>query len=686
MKNDDMALVRAYARNSSEEAFATLVSRHINLVYSVALRQLHDAPLAEEVTQVVFIILARKAASLGPKTILSGWLCRTARYTSANALTAQRRRQHREQQAHMQSILNPTEPDAWTHIAPFLDDALAQLSAKDHDAIVLRFFEGKNMQEVGASLGTNEVSARKRVSRAVEKMRAFFAKRGVSLSAAVIAGAVSAQSIQAAPVGLAVTVAATALKATTCTGSTLTLLKGTLKLMAWAKAKTAIVAGTVALLAAGTATLLVHAVEPPPSVDHTKDSDSSEPTFEALLEHPAMIEQATWEWGAGYSTPELAFMRSNTLIGGRTRRGEQGGQITEMTPAGASVAFMTNAFVKLLKWDGTNYIVFNKVEQDEAPRGRITNGVYWGKFNGIYWKGAVFPTRRAGEGIGGGAIAASVIDPKINPPGFRQAELAAGLTIIKEGVNFGFPAMVPGSLVWDRKNHRLSASLRQYWDRVSRKVVTDSGNGMITNIVEKPAEEADGTMTAELTYEDQLPVIAVVHETYEDGFINYTNTVTYKYSPDFHHGRLPIEYAVSRGDTVRYHELILASGPIPMAQFDPLIALKGQVLEIDGKWSGQLVWSNGLPYVNDSALGLISQQDSRAISMVSIGQEMTEENVALFEKWKAAAAAQEKAARLAKARPTAVVVGIAVLLCLFAAASYWFYRFRTAKPPSRGNG
>src|SRR5580700_7102066 len=105
MMTDDMALVREYARNSTEEAFATLVLRHINLVYSVAMRQVRDAQLAEEVTQVVFIILARKAASLGPKTILTGWLCRTARYTSANVLTLQRRRQHREQETHMQSVL-----------------------------------------------------------------------------------------------------------------------------------------------------------------------------------------------------------------------------------------------------------------------------------------------------------------------------------------------------------------------------------------------------------------------------------------------------------------------------------------------------------------------------------------------------------------------------------------------------
>src|SRR5580698_2701459 len=114
--NDDTALVQEYARNNSEAAFAALVSRHVSLVYSIALRQVRDPHLAEEITQAVFIILARKAKSLGPNTILPGWLCRTARYASADAMKIQRRRQQREQEAYMQSTPEESEPDAWIQV------------------------------------------------------------------------------------------------------------------------------------------------------------------------------------------------------------------------------------------------------------------------------------------------------------------------------------------------------------------------------------------------------------------------------------------------------------------------------------------------------------------------------------------------------------------------------------------
>ena len=251
---DDMDLVRQYARSKSEEAFAALVSHHVNLVYSVALRLVRDAHLAEEITQTVFIILARKAGSLSSSTVVPGWLCRTARYASAKALTMERRRQHREQQAYMESHLNEPESNAWMQIAPLLDTAMGQLGEKDHDALVLRFLEGRNFKEVSTALGTTEAGAKMRVNRALEKLRRFFTKRGLTFSAAVIAAAVSANSVQAAPLGLATSVTVAAVKGTTVTTSTLTLIKTTLQIMAWTKLKIAVVVGTIAVMAAGTAT------------------------------------------------------------------------------------------------------------------------------------------------------------------------------------------------------------------------------------------------------------------------------------------------------------------------------------------------------------------------------------------------------------------------------------------------
>jgi RNA polymerase sigma factor (sigma-70 family) len=259
MLNDDIALLRDYARNNSEEAFAALVSRHVNLVYSVALRSVRDAHLAGEITQAVFIILARKADSLGDKTILPGWLCRTARYASANALTIQRRRQHREQEAYMQSTLNEAEPmheENWNQIAPLLDGAMEKLGQKDHDALVLRFFENKTFAEVGATLGASENAAKMRVNRALEKLRKIFTKRGVSSTTAIIAGTISANSVQAAPVALAKSVTAVAIvKGSIATASTLTLVKGTMKMMMWMKLKFTIGVAAAVLIVGGVATV-----------------------------------------------------------------------------------------------------------------------------------------------------------------------------------------------------------------------------------------------------------------------------------------------------------------------------------------------------------------------------------------------------------------------------------------------
>src|SRR5580765_8052593 len=178
MTSDDMILVRQYAAHQSESAFATLVSRHTNLVYSAALRQVRDPQLAEEITQAVFIILARKAASLNEKTILPSWLYRTTCYTSNSTLKGEFRRRRREQEAYMQSRLQEAETDAaWQQMSPHLEEAMLRLSQTERDALVLRYFEGQSFNEVGTALNANGETAKKRVTRALEKLRKIFTKR-----------------------------------------------------------------------------------------------------------------------------------------------------------------------------------------------------------------------------------------------------------------------------------------------------------------------------------------------------------------------------------------------------------------------------------------------------------------------------------------------------------------------------
>jgi RNA polymerase sigma factor (sigma-70 family) len=262
---NDEELLSAYADRHSEEAFEVLVERHLALVYSAAVRQVQNLHLAEEVAQAVFVILAEKARTLKGRTILAGWLCRTTHFVARNALKAEFRRLHREQEAHMQSLAN--EPDNgtdWTQLAPLLDEAVAQLNDADRAAVALRFYEQKPLHEVGNILGIDSDTAQKRVSRAVEKLRKFFGQRGVTLSAVAIGVAVSANSVQAVPVGLAKTISvATLAKGAAAGGSTLALAKGALKLMAWSQAKTAIIAGALILLAAGAATVTVEKIIPP---------------------------------------------------------------------------------------------------------------------------------------------------------------------------------------------------------------------------------------------------------------------------------------------------------------------------------------------------------------------------------------------------------------------------------------
>jgi RNA polymerase sigma factor (sigma-70 family) len=203
---NDIELLSRFVEQHSEAVFAVLVRRQIDLVYSAALRQTRNPHAAEEVTQAVFVVLARKAGSLLRLGTLTGWLYQATRLTAANYLRTESRRARRDQEAFMQSLINePAESseEAWTQTAPLLDSAMGELSPGDRDAVLLRYFENKSLRDVGLALGVNEDAARMRLNRALERLRRSLSKRNVSLSVAALAGVLATKSVQAAPVKLA---------------------------------------------------------------------------------------------------------------------------------------------------------------------------------------------------------------------------------------------------------------------------------------------------------------------------------------------------------------------------------------------------------------------------------------------------------------------------------------------------
>jgi len=215
----DQQLLQDYTGRRSETAFAELVRRHVDFVFSAALRMVRDAQLAEDVTQSVFVALAQNAAQLAGRPVLSGWLHLTVRNLAAKTVRSEVCRRAHEQEAAAMNELLSAEPDAvWEHIAPHLDTALGELDEADRDALLLRYFERKSAREMAQTLGVSDEAAQKRVNRAVERLRKSFAARGVTVGASGLAVVISASAVQAAPAGLAAAISAAAAVA----GTTLT--------------------------------------------------------------------------------------------------------------------------------------------------------------------------------------------------------------------------------------------------------------------------------------------------------------------------------------------------------------------------------------------------------------------------------------------------------------------------------
>ncbi len=251
---EDFELLKAYRETGDEEAFAAIVERHIDLVYSVAYRQLGgDAQLARDLSQEVFVGLARKAKGLADGVVLTGWLYRFVRFEAQRFMRAERRRRYREREAvKMEEVYdegNELEVD-WDRARPLLDRAIGELGEKDRDAICLRFFEGWSYSEIGERLRIGESASRMRVNRALEKLGALLARDGIKSTSAALGLAVGGQVCLSAPAGLSASISQSVLTGTAAVssgstvGSVIGSMNTTKATVGWVSAVSVLAMGT----------------------------------------------------------------------------------------------------------------------------------------------------------------------------------------------------------------------------------------------------------------------------------------------------------------------------------------------------------------------------------------------------------------------------------------------------------
>lgn len=249
----DHELLASFAKHRSDDAFAEVVRRYVDLVYSAARRQMGSAHDAQEVAQSVFVDLARHAAAIPRHQPLAPWLYVVTRRTAIDRIRREHSRREREKAAGEMIHAGQTE-SPWAELEPRLDEVMAELREPERAALILRFFENRSLREVGRALGVSDDTAQKRVSRALERLRSAFAARGLSTSTAGLATQLGAHAVEVAPAGLLGGITA----ALSATGAAALLSSATVGTWVGAVLTRAVAIG---VLAAGVATAVVYEVK-----------------------------------------------------------------------------------------------------------------------------------------------------------------------------------------------------------------------------------------------------------------------------------------------------------------------------------------------------------------------------------------------------------------------------------------
>lgn len=336
---NDWKLLRRYIEEDSQEAFATLSRRYVNLVYSVCRRELTDAQLAEDVTQTVFLILAKKAPTLRRSVILSSWLFQTARFAAQNARTREKHRTAYEQKAvtAMEQSLEAKDV-VWQEIEPLLNQSLAVLKNSERDCVLLRYYQRLSFAEVGAALGLSEEAARKRVGRTLEKMRVFLTKEGVIIPSLALSGLLSAHAVKAAPPYVAEGI--TKIMISTLPGPISTQLEGALHAMKVVKLKIAagIAAGALILVAAYPMLNLAQAKQ--------KDGPNIPKVTETLLDAESILDRIRQINTLHLSKTQMLYL-ANCLTGlAQAEEDYRSAKQQALEPVSVAVAHVQDTFLR----------------------------------------------------------------------------------------------------------------------------------------------------------------------------------------------------------------------------------------------------------------------------------------------------------------------------------------------------